>query len=149
MSPPSVPPYLLRPGGVVSYFVPPPVGRLYCTKKGTVCTLTKEPKLVLIICILFGTFLIDRNHFILYTLWYIDKGSDSIPVSYSKLFLLLEQRGIKKIDLRNKYGFNPKTVNSLTKNKSVTVDTIMALCEILLCQPGDIMEYVPDINQTT
>ena len=67
-----------------------------------------------------------------------------MPVSYDKLFELMAQRGVKKIDLRTKYKLNPKTVDSLTKNKSVTVDTIMTLCEIFDCQPGDIMEYVPD-----
>ena len=67
-----------------------------------------------------------------------------MPVSYDRLFGLLKERGIKKIALRTKYGLNPKTVDSLTKNKSVTVDTIMKLCEILNCQPGDIMEYVAD-----
>ena len=67
-----------------------------------------------------------------------------MPVSYDKLFDLMAQRGIKKIDLRTKYKLNPKTVDSLTKNKSVTVDTIMTLCEIFDCQPGDLMEYVPD-----
>ena len=54
----------------------------------------------------------------------------------------MEERGVKKIDLRNTYKLNPKTVDSLTKNKSVTVDTIMLLCEIFDCQPSDIMEYV-------
>ncbi len=67
-----------------------------------------------------------------------------MPVSYAKLFDLMAQKDIKKIDLRTTYKLNPKTVDSLTKNKSVTVDTIMTLCEILKCQPGDIMEYVPD-----
>ena len=67
-----------------------------------------------------------------------------MPVSYQKLFKLMESRGIKKIYLRNQYGLNPKTVNSLVNNRSVTVDTIMQLCEILDCQPGDIMEYVKD-----
>ena len=67
-----------------------------------------------------------------------------MSVSYAKLFALMEAKGIKKIDLRNKYKFNPKTVDRLTKNISVTVDTIMELCEILDCQPGDIMEYVKD-----
>ena len=67
-----------------------------------------------------------------------------MPVSYDRLFGLLKERGIKKVALRTKYGLNPKTVDSLTKNKSVTVDTIMKLCEILNCQPGDIMEYVAD-----
>ena len=65
-----------------------------------------------------------------------------MPVSYNKLFALMEERGVKKIDLRNTYKLNPKTVDSLTKNKSVTVDTIMQLCEIFDCQPNDIMEYV-------
>jgi len=69
-----------------------------------------------------------------------------MPISYKKLFDLMDRKGIKKIDLRTKYNINPKTVNSLVKNRSVTVDTIMILCEILECQPGDIMEYVKDEN---
>jgi len=67
-----------------------------------------------------------------------------MSVSYEKLFVRMSEQGIKKIDLRNKYGLNSKTVNSLAHNRSVTVDTIMQLCEILDCQPGDIMEYVKD-----
>lgn len=67
-----------------------------------------------------------------------------MPVSYERLFELMKHKGIKKIDLRNVYGINPKTVNSLVNNKSVTVDTIMQLCEILGCQPGDIMAYIPE-----
>lgn len=65
-------------------------------------------------------------------------------ISYEKLFALMDLKGIKKIDLRNNYGFNPKTVDSLSKNKSVTVDTIIKLCEILDCQPGDIMECISE-----
>ncbi|MBQ9970250.1 MAG: helix-turn-helix transcriptional regulator [Oscillospiraceae bacterium] len=67
-----------------------------------------------------------------------------MPVSYEKLFLLMQDKGIKKVDLRNKYKINPKTVDSLVNNRSVTVDTIMQLCEIFDCQPGDLMEYVKE-----
>ena len=67
-----------------------------------------------------------------------------MAISYAKLFERMKEKNIKKVDLRTKYGLNPKTVDSLTKNKSVTVDTIMSLCEILDCQPGDLMEYVKD-----
>lgn len=67
-----------------------------------------------------------------------------MSISYRKLFELMNQRGIKKIDLRTKYKINPKTVDSLVNNRSVTVDTIMLLCEALDCQPGDLMEYVKD-----
>ena len=67
-----------------------------------------------------------------------------MPVSYAKLFDLMNQQGIKKVDLRKTYKINPKTVDSLVNNRSVTVDTIMQLCEILGCPPGDLMEYVPE-----
>lgn len=67
-----------------------------------------------------------------------------MAISYAKLFERMKEKSIKKVDLRTKYGLNPKTVDSLTKNRSVTVDTIMSLCEILDCQPGDILEYIPD-----
>lgn len=49
-----------------------------------------------------------------------------MPVSYKKLFALMKSKDIKKIDLR-KEGINPKTVNSLVHNRSVTVDTMMVL----------------------
>lgn len=65
-----------------------------------------------------------------------------MPVSYRKLFDLMQARGIKKVDLRNTYRINPKTVDSLVNNRSVTVETIMQLCEIFDCQPGDLMEYI-------
>lgn len=71
-----------------------------------------------------------------------------MPVSYAKLFGLMNQQGIKKVDLRKTYKINPKTVDSLVNNRSVTVDTIMQLCEILGCQPGDLMEYVPETAET-
>ena len=47
-----------------------------------------------------------------------------MPVSYAKLFERMAQKGIKKIDLRNTYKINPKTVDSLVNNRSVTVDTL-------------------------
>lgn len=67
-----------------------------------------------------------------------------MSISYSKLFALMEEKGLKKVDLRKTYKINPKTVDSLVNNRSVTVDTIMLLCEILDCQPGDLMEYVKE-----
>jgi len=67
-----------------------------------------------------------------------------MPISYRKLFEVMQEKGIKKIDLRTKYKLNPKTVDSLVNNRSVTVDTIMTLCEILKCQPGDLMEYIKE-----
>ena len=71
-----------------------------------------------------------------------------MSISYNKLFERMAEKGIKKIDLRNQYRINPKTVDSLVHNRSVTVDTLMTLCEILDCQPGDLVEYVKDEKPT-
>ena len=74
---------------------------------------------------------------------YIKNGVIDMPVSYEKLFKMMEQRGIKKVDLR-KNGFSPTIVDRLVKNSDVNVSTIIKLCEVLQCQPGDIMAYVDD-----
>lgn len=65
-------------------------------------------------------------------------------ISYKKLFDLMETKGIKKRDLREKYNISPTIVNRLNNNSNVAVDTIMYLCEILSCQPSDILEYIPN-----
>lgn len=56
---------------------------------------------------------------------------------------MLQERNLKKFWLRQN-GINPKTVNALVNNANVNVSTIMELCKLLDCQPGDIMEYIPD-----
>ena len=67
------------------------------------------------------------------------KGS----ISYKKLFDLMESKNIKKRDLREQYNISPTIINRLNNNSNVAVDTIMYLCEILECQPSDILEYIP------
>ncbi|MBC8610792.1 Predicted transcriptional regulator [uncultured Ruminococcus sp.] len=66
-----------------------------------------------------------------------------MPISYEKLFELMEKKGIKKYDLR-KAGISPTIVDRLVKNNDVNTSTIARLCKLLECQPGDIMEYVKD-----
>ncbi|MDY3015903.1 MAG: helix-turn-helix transcriptional regulator [Blautia sp.] len=68
------------------------------------------------------------------------KGS----ISYKKLFQLMSEKEIKKRDLREIYNISPTIISRLNNNSNVAVDTIMYLCEILHCQPGDIIEYIPD-----
>ena len=64
-------------------------------------------------------------------------------ISYNKLFQLMESKGIKKVDLR-KSGLSPTIVDRLVKNTNVNTSTIVELCKLLDCQPGDILEYIPD-----
>lgn len=66
-----------------------------------------------------------------------------MAISYKKLFDLLEQKQIKKYHLRQQ-GIHAAVMDKLVKNKNVDISTIDKLCMLLDCQPGDIMEYVPD-----
>ena len=36
------------------------------------------------------------------------------------------------------------TLQNIRQGKRITTDTIASLCDALDCQPGDILEYVPD-----
>ena len=65
-------------------------------------------------------------------------------IIYTKLFALIAEKGIKKINLRNDYGVHPRTIQKLKNGERVDTDIIVKMCELLDCQPGDFMEYVPD-----
>lgn len=64
-------------------------------------------------------------------------------ICYQKLFDLMQEKGIKQNDLRNQ-GIHPRTFSKLKNNELIRSDTINQLCKLLGCQPGDILEYVPD-----
>lgn len=63
-------------------------------------------------------------------------------VSYRKLWNLMRERGLRKRNLREDYKMSPTLIKRLTDNANVAVDTIMHLCEILNCQPGDIIKWL-------
>ena len=70
-----------------------------------------------------------------------------MSISFRKLEALMAAKGIKKYDLR-KAGINGSILDKvlsgpLNKSRRVDTETISRLCELLDCQPGDIMEYVP------
>ena len=69
-------------------------------------------------------------------------------MKYNKLFSLLALRDMKKSDLVSKGVISSPTLAKLSKGESITTTVLCALCEFLQCQPGDIMEYVPDENET-
>jgi len=52
---------------------------------------------------------------------------------------------IKK-DLVEKVGLTSTIVAKFAKNEHISGDTLEKLCAYFNCQPGDIMEYVPEAN---
>lgn len=49
-----------------------------------------------------------------------------------------------KEDLRIKIKASPTTIASMGKNHNVSLNVIDRICQILNCEPSDIMEYVKD-----
>lgn len=60
-------------------------------------------------------------------------------MKYYKLFDLLTRRGMKKTDLLS--IISAPTLAKLSKGETVKTDVLCKICELLDCQPGDIMEY--------
>lgn len=61
-------------------------------------------------------------------------------ISYSPLWNTMEKRGITQYFLL-KSGIDNKTLDSLKKNKNITLITVEKLCDIIGCTPNDIVEF--------
>ena len=71
-----------------------------------------------------------------------------MKVCYKRLFKLLIDIGMKKTDLAKAAGLTPTTLARLSKGKTVSMETIIKICECLNCRIEELMEIVPDeINE--
>lgn len=67
-----------------------------------------------------------------------------MSVSYKRLWKLLVDKNMKKRDLKEAAKLSPSLMSSLNQDKSVTVNTLSRICEVLDCRIEDIMEFVPE-----
>ncbi len=60
--------------------------------------------------------------------------------------VMLAKRKMQSKDLAEKMGITPANFSILKtgKAKGIRFDTLAAICKILDCQPGDILEHIPD-----
>lgn len=67
----------------------------------------------------------------------------SIKINISRI---LGERRIKITEFAEKAGIAKNTVMSLyhEKGKGITWDVLEKICAALNCQPGDLLEYIPD-----
>ena len=64
--------------------------------------------------------------------------------SYIRLWKLLLDKGMKRIDLAAAAHLTPNTLASLGKNKEVSMETLNKICNQLDCRIEDILEHIPD-----
>lgn len=61
-------------------------------------------------------------------------------MDFSRLWELMDRKGVNKTTLRDN-GIHSNTVSKLVKNENVTCEVLARLCDLLSCQPWEIMEY--------
>lgn len=66
----------------------------------------------------------------------------NMSVSYKKLWKLLIDREMTKVELRKAAGISTGTLAKLGKNENVTTDVLVKICFALGCDIADIVEIV-------
>ena len=62
------------------------------------------------------------------------------------LDVMLARRKMRSKELAERIGITEQNVSLLksSKVKGIRFDTLQKICEVLDCQPGDILEFKPD-----
>ena len=64
------------------------------------------------------------------------------------LLLALKNVGYNTNKIRKEKIFTEAQLQQMRDNKLLTQNALNKVCNLLVCQPGDILEYIPDeINQ--
>ena len=72
-----------------------------------------------------------------------------MPISFNKLLLLLDSKKINLYHLKRDKVIGTATLDKIRKGEGhIDTRSIENLCKYLNCQPGDIMEYVGDEDET-
>lgn len=67
-----------------------------------------------------------------------------MPISYSKLLKIFDERGINSYTIKKEGIIGQASWKKIHEGGHIDTRTIEKLCEYLKCQPGDIIEYVED-----
>jgi len=72
-----------------------------------------------------------------------------MAVQYNKLWKLMIDKNMNKTDLRKVAQISTNAIAKLGKNEPVSMDTLTKICSALMCDIGDIVEYINnDIRDT-
>lgn len=63
-------------------------------------------------------------------------------ISYKKLWVLLIQKDITKVELKREVGISAGTMSKLNKGEEVALSVLLRICNYLNCDIGDICEAV-------
>ncbi|ETJ11971.1 MAG: Filamentation induced by cAMP protein Fic, partial [Staphylococcus sp. DORA_6_22] len=88
-------------------------------------------------------------YFAKYRCYNILKEDVKMKITYRKLFEILKEKEISKTQLKDILDLSSATLAKLSKNQPISMNTLVAICEYLKCQPSDVMEIVEAQDQET
>ncbi len=65
-----------------------------------------------------------------------------MAVSYNKLWKLLIDRKMKRIEMMEAAGIGTSTLSKLGKDQYVSMEVLVKICKVLNCNIGDIVDVV-------
>ena len=68
-----------------------------------------------------------------------------MPMTFEPMRAYMKEHGISYYHLANQ-GIDPATLHRTRHNRSVTTETLGRLCQIMGCQPADLIAYLPETN---
>lgn len=84
-------------------------------------------------------FLFIHNSFIIENK---ERESNHMEISYNRLFKVLIDKGMKKTEFAKIAGLTPGTLAKLSKNQTVSMDSLIKMCKTLNCTFDDIVEII-------
>ena len=72
----------------------------------------------------------------------------AMTISYNKLWKFLIDKKMSKADLRRATDMASGTMTSLRRDKKVSLDVLIRICEVLDCDIGDIMSVQKEETET-
>lgn len=71
-----------------------------------------------------------------------------MPLKYKfDIIAALREKGYRSTRIRKEKILGESTMQKFRTGEIVSTDNVERLCRLLDCQPGDILEYVPDNNK--
>jgi len=67
-----------------------------------------------------------------------------MAISYNKLWKLLIDKRMKRVDLKKMASLSTTTLAKLGKEEVVSMEVMQRICKVLNCDIGDVMEFEPD-----
>lgn len=66
---------------------------------------------------------------------------------YNRLWKILIDKEMNKVELRDAAGITSATLAKLGKNQNVSMEVLGRICRVLDCDVGDVVEYVNETKE--